>query len=316
MFDQFYEKYPNFDWKFYVILNKDLQGVYIKTEEQAIMHYLKFGIKENRRTHVEIKNEEKIFKTNFDFFMNISSQCYFSNGVLTFKKRIKDKYKLVDYYDTNKPCLFFGMYNNEDLRKIKNHKSLRIIVWCGEDTNKSSQISIQTIKEIKLLKNVIHLTKSKSTYENLRHHNIYNILTNYNVVDTSLFKPVLSYNLGNKILIFNGQSKGREHIYNEKIYSKIIQLLPQFQYIFSNQLNVKWEQMPKIYKECFIMLRLTDNDGNANSVQECEAIGIPAIHNQSCYGLKWKNFEDVKQHILHQYKKKRISKFTLNKRIK
>ena len=74
--------------------------------------------------------------------------------------------------------------------------------------------------------------------------------------------------------------------------------------------------MPKIYKECFIMLRLTDNDGNANSVQECEAIGIPAIHNQSCYGLKWKNFEDVKQHILHQYKKKRISKFTLNKRIK
>ena len=48
------------------------------------------------------------------------------------------------------------------------------------------------------------------------------------------------------------------------------------------------------------MLRLTSNDGNANSVQECQAMKIPVIHNQSDYGLKWKTVDDIIQHI---YKK-------------
>ena len=189
------------------------------------------------------------------------------------------------------------MYNNEDLSIIKNHKSLRVVIWCGEDTNKVSQISNQTINEIKLLKNIIHLTKSESSYENLKYHNIENILTNYNVVDTSIFKFIPYCELGNNVFIFNGQSKGREHLYNDKIYLNVISSLPQFNYIFSNNLNVKWENMPNIYKKCFIMLRLTENDGNANSVQECEAMGIPAVHNQSSYGLKWKTPEDVKTYI-------------------
>ena len=45
------------------------------------------------------------------------------------------------------------------------------------------------------------------------------------------------------------------------------------------------------------MLRLTSHDGNANSVQECDAMEIPVIHNQSDYGLKWGNIDDIIQHI-------------------
>ncbi len=52
--------------------------------------------------------------------------------------------------------------------------------------------------------------------------------------------------------------------------------------------------MPDIYKECFIGLRLTPKDGNANMVQEMEAMEIPVIHNQSEYGLKWKDINDIK----------------------
>ena len=89
MFNNFYKKYPKFDWKFYVVLNKDLQDVYIRTEGQAIAHYLEYGIKEHRRTHVEITNEETLFRVNFDTFMKLSDQCYFSKGVSVFKERIK-----------------------------------------------------------------------------------------------------------------------------------------------------------------------------------------------------------------------------------
>ena len=37
--------------------------------------------------------------------------------------------------------------------------------------------------------------------------------------------------------------------------------------------------------------------GNANSVQECEAMNIPVVHNQSDYGLKWENIKDIITHI-------------------
>ena len=55
--------------------------------------------------------------------------------------------------------------------------------------------------------------------------------------------------------------------------------------------------MPKIYGECFIGLRLTEHDGNANMVQEMKAMNIPVVHNQSDYGLKWKNIEDIINYI-------------------
>ena len=304
MFSKFYERYPNFNWKFYVVVNKDLQKAGIKTEEHSIYHYLNYGIKEHRRTHAEIVQEEELTYIDFDYFMTLSNQCYFSKGVSTFKNRVKKKYSLVDYNDKNKPCFFFGIYNNEDLNKLKNHKSLRIIIWCGEDTNRESNISRQTIKEVKLLKNMIHLSKSKSTYNNLKYHDIDCILTKYNVVDKTLFKPISKKKLGNSIFIFNGQSKGREHIYGKKIYQKVMERLPQFNYILSNTLNLPWEKMPEIYKQCFIMLRLTSNDGNANSVQECEAMNIPVLHNQSDYGIKWKSEEDIITVINNEYENK------------
>ena len=51
--------------------------------------------------------------------------------------------------------------------------------------------------------------------------------------------------------------------------------------------------MFNIYSSCFIGLRLTSKDGNANMVQEMQAMGIPVIHNHSKYGLKWKTVVDV-----------------------
>ena len=87
-------------------------------------------------------------------------------------------------------------------------------------------------------------------------------------------------------------------MYGEKYYIDVIKRLPQYKFIFSNQLNVDWSEMPNIYKQCFIMLRLTMHDGNANSVQECEEMNIPVIHNQSDYGLKWKSVDDIINHII------------------
>ena len=55
--------------------------------------------------------------------------------------------------------------------------------------------------------------------------------------------------------------------------------------------------MPQLYSRCFIGLRLTKHDGNANMVQEMEAMNIPVIHNSSDYGLKWNSVDDIISHI-------------------
>lgn len=293
----FYEKFPKFDWKFYVSIYKDLQLANIDTEFKAKYHYAKYGYHENRRTHRIITKTEDLFKVSFAYFTNNNPQCSFSSGVNVFKSRILKKYNLKEYYDISKPCLFFGIYNDQDLIKIKKHKGLRIIIWCGEDANSTNKNSNETINEIKKLNNIIHISKSISTYSSLIEKQINSILIDYNVVNTTLFYPIPKNELGNSIFIFNGQHNGREHIYGDKYYKEVIKLLPNYNYIFSNNLNASWEDMPTIYKKCFIMLRLTSHDGNANSVQECEAMNIPVIHNQSDYGLKWKTVKDIINHI-------------------
>jgi glycosyltransferase involved in cell wall biosynthesis len=50
--------------------------------------------------------------------------------------------------------------------------------------------------------------------------------------------------------------------------------------------------MPEIYSDCFIGLRLTQHDGNANTVQEFNAMNIPIIFNGPG-GVKWKNALDI-----------------------
>ena len=92
-----------------------------------------------------------------------------------------------------------------------------------------------------------------------------------------------------------------KNIYGEKIYMDVVKRLPMFKFIYSNELNLPHEEMPKIYGECFIGLRLTEHDGNANMVQEMKAMNIPVVHNLSDYGLKWKNVNDIIGYI-NKYK--------------
>jgi hypothetical protein len=195
------------------------------------------------------------------------------------------------------PCIFFGVYTDSDLQLLQQCSGLKYIIWGGEDVNGNHGQARATLREVQYLQNVIHLAISQCIYKRLLNQGISSIFVDFNMVDKTIFQSIPRDELGKCIYIFNGQEQGREHIYGKSAYETVMQRLPQYKYIFSNQTPVEHKQMPYIYKQCFIMLRLTTHDGNANSVQECEAMGIPVIHNQSEYGLKWKNIGDVIAHI-------------------
>tara|TARA_B100000989_G_scaffold288465_1_gene259198 strand:- start:562 stop:1533 length:972 start_codon:yes stop_codon:yes gene_type:complete len=291
----FYNTYPRFDWKFYSQYN-DLAN-HIHNENSAIQHYWYYGKNESRRICKIITTNQKLNKLPIKKIIYNVKQCYVSSGLHSFQERFMKQFQLTPYENEEEPCIFFGMYSDEDLTRISKHNGLKYIIWGGEDANPNYNHCKSTLNEILQLPNVIHIAISKCIYNRLKYFHIHPIFVEFSLVNKELFQPIPKEGLGKKIFIFNGQVPGREHIYGKPIYEQIIRNLSQYQFILSNQLNIPHEQMPEIYKQCFVMLRLTKYDGNANSVQECEAMNIPVIHNQSDYGLKWNNINDIVIHI-------------------
>lgn len=245
-----------------------------------------------------IENKNKLLNKISNPFLNIE-QVVVSNSLSKFNDRIKSNYKLTDYKNKNDPCIFFGMYNINDLNIFLNHKGKKYIIWGGSDINMELSQHNKIVNIIKENKVDFHFAISLDIKKRLDKLGFENKLVNFNLVDESIFKPIISY--GNKIYVYNGTKKGREEIYGKKYYIEIKKRLPEFEFIFSNTLNKKYEEMPSVYKECFIGLRLTKNDGNANTVQEMKAMNIPVIHNgEDENSLSWDNVDDIELRIRYR----------------
>ena len=298
----FYLKYPHFDWKFYINHYEDLKHANIDNEDKAIEHYVKYGHKELRRTHkiVEVTNE--ITSISFEDILKMTPQLQISNSLIHLYPQIITKFKIFNikkYDNIFEPAIFFGIYNDLDIERVYKHKNISFIIWGGEDMNPKNNHSKQTVYEIKKIKNCIHVSISNCIYKSLLKYNIKSIKIDMDLVNYTIFKPSLQCVKKDTIFIYNGLTPGKEYIYGIKYYMRVLKKIPQFKVIYSNVLNVSNNKMPMIYSKCFIALRLTDHDGNANMVQECKAMNIPVIHNHSDYGLKWKNANQIIKHIIN-----------------
>lgn len=237
---------------------------------------------------------------------NLQNMLFNSRGIFQvnvsyslrhFKERFKHTYNLKDYTDKNTPALFFGMYNKEDIHKLSNHCEKKYILWGGTDADIRFKDREENLEKIKQYENIIHFSTSRNLEERLLQAGIQNERIEINMTDIKLFVP--TDEMGDKIYIYNGFTKGNEDIYGKEIYDIVTRKLPEFTYIFSNTLNVPYEKMPEIYSQCFVGLRLTKNDGNANTVQEMNAMNIPVICNCSYSNcISWENSEDVVNKII------------------
>ena len=224
------------------------------------------------------------------------NQVYVSKSLSHLKDRFLQIYNLKSYYHISKPCLFFGLYDKEDLNILKKHKGEKFIIWGGTDINPNYKHRLENINYVKKIKIKTHYAISKNIEDRMKELKIPCQRFKLNMVDTNIFIP--SKKKGKSIFIYNGIKPGNESIYGKTYYKKVIKKLPNYKYIFSNKLNLPYDKMPQIYKKCFIGLRLTEFDGNANMVQEMNAMNIPVVHNggeSNC--LKWNNINDIIKHI-------------------
>lgn len=241
----------------------------------------------------QIENINKAQKLNIADIQNI--QLRVSAPLKHLEERLLKKYNLKEYKTKTEPALFFGLYTIRDTIELNAHKGTKYLMWGGTDAlftlpqRKFNLISIENLKDVN------NIAISDDIENRLTKENVTCKKLELNLVDKDLFKP--SDKVGKKIFIYNGYGKGNENLYGNKIYEEVMKKLPNYEYILSNELNLPYEKMPEIYADCFIGLRLTEYDGNANMVQEMEAMNIPVVHNLSTYGLKWNSTNDVINHI-------------------
>jgi hypothetical protein len=242
-----------------------------------------------------ICNKRLFYVENMDeFIKGITDNLYVSDALEHLKKRFQKFYFKNNYHDSD-ICVFFGMYSWKDIQILQKHNGIKFLIWGGTDCNWNYNIRCKNLEIINKIHDLYHVAISKDIQARLHLKNIENIFFDMNLVDKKLFTPVSIK--GKSIFIYNGFVKGNENIYGEKTYKKVVKRYPELNFIYSNELNLPYEEMPKIYAECFIGLRLTEHDGNANMVQEMKEMNIPVVHNQSDYGLKWVSIDDIIQYI-------------------
>jgi hypothetical protein len=304
--------YPNFNWRFCIFKFSDkfpsneyeVYGiVYLKNKLNYIEWLNKNNYIEKKLSINKILNNneliisfEKIIKINNIEYINVSK------ALKHFESRICEKFNLRKY---NKLCdkfekvVFFGLYDNEDYEKITNHIGIKYLMWGGTDSNIQYDFRKVWVEKISNYLDISNLAISDDIYKSLNDCGIEAQRIYLNMVDTNIFKPV--ENLGSSIYIYNGFTKGNEEIYGKSVYEEVIKKLPEYKYIFSNELGLEYSTMPEVYSQCFIGLRLTSHDGNANTIQEFNAMNIPIIFNGDG-GIDWTDSDDIVKKIIIVYK--------------
>lgn len=287
--------YPKFDWEFYLHNNHDL-NTYDKYF--ATCHFWSHGCFEDRLyhklDHINIKKSKFDFKDMKEIDKSIT-QCYISKS-LNIGKQVFKNYGFSKYVSLTKPTLFIGLYDDLDISTLKLHKGKKYVAWGGTDSDLRFKRRIKNMEFIKTLKNISHYAISVDIYERLLHNGIESELIFLNSIDESLFKKLDK--LGKSIYVYNGNSHNNKLVYGQNFIDKVMKSLPEYNYIVSSRNYVPYEEMPEIYQKCFIGLRLTKHDGNANTVREMSKIGLPVVHNGMYNTLKWENELDVIRWIL------------------
>ncbi len=232
---------------------------------------------------------------NFQEFINQNKITHInvSLSLEHFKDRFIKKFN-IKLYDKNKDymknTIFFGLYDLYDFKRILKHTGKKYIMWGGTDCDDRFKLRKNSIQIVKKISNLTHISISESIKNRLDKNDIISTRIYFNLVDKTIFNPISEF--GECIYIYNGYTKGNEYLYGEKIYKKLMEKLPQYTYILSNELSIPWEEMPNVYKKCFVGLRLTEEDGNANTVQEFNSMGIPIIFNGEG-GIPWSDLISI-----------------------
>lgn len=239
-----------------------------------------------------------ILLNNFNINQTIISKKY--NHI---KDNLLNKYNLITEINFNDNILFFGMETKEDIDLLLKANGKKIIIFKNIDidillTNNKLKKLFDEIPD-KIICNLSNNNKYMLSYYG------YNSLDiEIDLINKDIFHK--NYELGNCIFINNGFKKSKSYYYGKKLFDEFILRNPNYNYIFSNELDLDYKDIINIYKKCFIGIRNSNSNGLCLMENEMFCIGIPTINNSSKNGLKWDTIEDIENIVKKEYEKKQV----------
>ena len=236
------------------------------------------------------------------------AQLYISPGVQTFGDRLKEKYSLRDYTDKDSPAIFYGAFSASP-PKILAHRSLAVILWAGTDVLRLLKAFREPdwgqTKKYKLIAskpNIHHICRSACLQEDfdsigLKYHflRVSPVLPEYFSV-----KP-----LGPDIYCYGVDRKPEK--YGGEIIDRLKADFPLINFrsnCLEHETYQDYSQMQKIYRRCFLALRLTQHDGLPNTVLEMGLCGRKCVYNGDLpNALPYRNYQEIKRHIQVEHEK-------------
>lgn len=208
-----------------------------------------------------------------------------STGIDFFKNQILKTYpNLKNEYDIDKPCIFFGIYNGEDIKLIKNHNSYCMIIFGGSDI--LYEETFLFLKNLNMEK-VVLISQSKWITDDLRRYGHQCYQVPWYSLDKSKFKPTKK---GNKIYAYCPANNPT--FYRLDIIEKI-KNATKYEIVIGDG-SFDYSKMPEIYSQCFIGLRFPYHDGLASTVQELGLMGIKCVHKgETPSGVNYTTLDDI-----------------------
>jgi len=170
------------------------------------------------------------------------------------------------------------------------HKALAVIIWVGSDAMWMRSKQNFDYTPILRAPHVRHIAIGKWVADDLSACGIPHVYLPIVPVLQEKWKCVP---LGDKVYYY-GNDK-RPELYGQGILDKVQKAMPDIEFITANSCNdYAPDQMPGLYKQCFMGLRPTIHDGQPTSMAELALMGRRCIHNgHAPYAINWKNTADI-----------------------
>jgi hypothetical protein len=186
-------------------------------------------------------------------------QVYVSNSIRFFKDGLLKRYKLKEYYDINKPALFFGLSESSNL--IKEHQGIKILLPCTPND----------YPNISNYENTFFICSENYNLPN----NVVRKSITPEIKDYSMFTPNV---LGDKVYYYSGFKHGwnwKNNIIDE------IQKNINFEIITTSHENLKdyydiKHLKDNFYDKCFLNLNFSGGNGLA-TVKELGLMGRKTV---------------------------------------
>lgn len=220
-------------------------------------------------------------------------QCYISKSVHDFP--FCRLYGLKPYFDSSRPCVFFGCYDEEDFQAIRSHTGLVVIWWCGQDA-----LDFKNWAAFDRL-NIFHVTERVKVFEHIRDLGIKVKLNPC----SALAEPAPITPLGNKIFAYAPASYPQYH--GIEIIRELQKSI-DYEIILGdgsiNQNDWRAGACEPIYKQCFMGLVLSHFAGGGASVIELGLRGRRCVTNVIELGnvIKWEGIDDIRSAITKEAK--------------